>query len=207
MWRGKPILSLVSIFRHHVIFLDPEAGTHKDGVENSKPKKVLVCPSTRMIGIQILKFHCRGVTSQIISKLRIFYWISDPIHFRFFVIYEKSAHFCRKCQKQPFLVSFRLEACFFRSFILFSIETGDFCKICFQNYISHDRIIKCFCLTLQSSPQSVFPYFVLWDQGLTVDCSMDFFGALNLTYFVLGINLEGAFSFSCRYRVYQALQK
>ena len=31
----------------------PEDGTHKDGVENSKLKIVLVRPSTRMTGIQI----------------------------------------------------------------------------------------------------------------------------------------------------------
>ena len=36
-----------------IIFLDSEDGTHKNSVENSKPK-ILVCPSTQMTGIQIL---------------------------------------------------------------------------------------------------------------------------------------------------------
>ena len=36
----------------NIIFIEPEDRTQKGGVENSKLKIVLVCPSTRITGIQ-----------------------------------------------------------------------------------------------------------------------------------------------------------
>ena len=59
---------LIIIF---VIFLDPEDGTHKDGVENSKLKIVLVCPSTRKTGIQVSKNVLNNFEKKKIIKKKI----------------------------------------------------------------------------------------------------------------------------------------
>ena len=52
IFRTLFLVSLIIILLFY--FLDPEDGTHKDGVKNSKLKIVLVCPSTRMTGIKTI---------------------------------------------------------------------------------------------------------------------------------------------------------
>ena len=65
-------VSLSSVWwEENIYFLGPGDGAHKDGVENSKLKIVLVCPSTRMRGIQNTIFVIEFST----PSFCVIYWI------------------------------------------------------------------------------------------------------------------------------------